>query len=274
MGFLDGLLKDVEKGIDRVQQGADKLLSENTLRTEIEKLKRDQRELLAEIGEEAVALYVAGEIALPGMSMQIAQLSEIREKIEAKQGELTLVKQATPAAAKVAANDPVAPMPEEQPAQATPAAASATFCAHCGARLTAGAAFCRVWRKSGVRSDWREGKDFLASVPGSVKRDNYHILVTNDDGVQSPGILALRRALEEVARVTVLAPDHNWSAAGHNKTMHKPLWVNHAADVRWRHGDHDFRLALRLCGAGNPGDCGFTARSGGFWHQSRPQYGT
>ena len=50
-----------------------------------------------------------------------------------------------------------------------------------------------------------------------------HILVTNDDGVLSPGILALSQALASVAHVTVLAPDHNWSAAGHNKTMHKPL---------------------------------------------------
>lgn len=52
-----------------------------------------------------------------------------------------------------------------------------------------------------------------------------HILVTNDDGVQSPGLLALKQALEATAQVTVFAPDHNWSAAGHSKTMHKPLRV-------------------------------------------------
>lgn len=53
-----------------------------------------------------------------------------------------------------------------------------------------------------------------------------HILVTNDDGVQSPGLLALQQALQAVGRVTVFAPDHNWSAAGHSKTMHKPLRVH------------------------------------------------
>ena len=52
-----------------------------------------------------------------------------------------------------------------------------------------------------------------------------HILLTNDDGIEAPGLWALLRALREHARVSVLAPDHNWSAAGHTKTMHKPLRV-------------------------------------------------
>lgn len=50
-----------------------------------------------------------------------------------------------------------------------------------------------------------------------------HILVTNDDGLTAPGLGALATALAQVGRVTVIAPDHNWSAAGHSKTMHKPL---------------------------------------------------
>ena len=52
-----------------------------------------------------------------------------------------------------------------------------------------------------------------------------HILLTNDDGIDAPGLRALLRALRPLAEVTVLAPDHNWSAAGHTKTMHKPLRV-------------------------------------------------
>ncbi|MDI9548725.1 MAG: 5'/3'-nucleotidase SurE [Chloroflexota bacterium] len=51
------------------------------------------------------------------------------------------------------------------------------------------------------------------------------ILVTNDDGVHSPGLLALRQALTSVGEVTVLAPERNWSAGSHAKTMHKPLRV-------------------------------------------------
>lgn len=59
-----------------------------------------------------------------------------------------------------------------------------------------------------------------------VRGDVTHILLTNDDGIDSPGLHALLRALSPLARVTVLAPDHNWSAAGHTKTMHKPLRVS------------------------------------------------
>ncbi len=52
------------------------------------------------------------------------------------------------------------------------------------------------------------------------------ILVTNDDGIGSPGLRALVAALKGMGEVAVLAPDHNWSAAGLTKTMHKPLRVN------------------------------------------------
>jgi len=49
------------------------------------------------------------------------------------------------------------------------------------------------------------------------------ILVTNDDGISSAGIRVLWQALKRFADVVVVAPDHNWSAAGHAKTIHKPL---------------------------------------------------
>jgi len=50
------------------------------------------------------------------------------------------------------------------------------------------------------------------------------ILVTNDDGVQAPSLLALVQALRKLdANITVLAPERNWSASGHVKTMHRPL---------------------------------------------------
>ncbi len=52
-----------------------------------------------------------------------------------------------------------------------------------------------------------------------------HILVTNDDGVQAPGLLALAQEMRKLGRVTVFAPDHNWSASGHVKTMDRPLRV-------------------------------------------------
>jgi 5'-nucleotidase len=73
-----------------------------------------------------------------------------------------------------------------------------------------------------------------------------HVLVTNDDGVHAPGLLALKLALEEVADVTVLAPSHNWSASGHVKTMHKPLRVSETILA-------DGSPALATTGA--PSDC-------------------
>jgi 5'-nucleotidase len=50
-----------------------------------------------------------------------------------------------------------------------------------------------------------------------------YVLVTNDDGINAPALLPLKQALDQVAETIVFAPDHNWSAAGHPKTMHKPL---------------------------------------------------
>jgi len=58
-----------------------------------------------------------------------------------------------------------------------------------------------------------------------VTSERPHILVTNDDGIHAPGLLALKDACASVGDVTVLAPNHNWSASGHVKTMHKPLRV-------------------------------------------------
>jgi 5'-nucleotidase len=55
------------------------------------------------------------------------------------------------------------------------------------------------------------------------------ILLTNDDGIEAPGLRSLLQAILHTIpphdEVTVFAPDHNWSAAGHTKTMHKPLRV-------------------------------------------------
>ncbi len=62
-----------------------------------------------------------------------------------------------------------------------------------------------------------------------------HILVTNDDGISAPGILALAAAMSELAQVTVLAPDRNWSGGGHVKTIDRPLRVREVPlDGRFR----------------------------------------
>jgi len=73
-----------------------------------------------------------------------------------------------------------------------------------------------------------------------------HILVTNDDGVDAPGLLALNQALSQVANTTVFAPSRNWSASGHVKTMHKPLRVG---ETRLADGTPAFATS------GAPSDC-------------------
>jgi len=54
---------------------------------------------------------------------------------------------------------------------------------------------------------------------------NKHILVTNDDGVLAPGLLALAQELRNLGRVSILAPDRNWSGGGHVKTLDRALRV-------------------------------------------------
>jgi 5'-nucleotidase len=51
------------------------------------------------------------------------------------------------------------------------------------------------------------------------------ILVTNDDGVYSPGIQILAKRLHELDMVVIVAPDRERSAAGHSMTLHRPLLI-------------------------------------------------
>ena len=49
------------------------------------------------------------------------------------------------------------------------------------------------------------------------------ILVSNDDGIDAPGIYALVQELKKIGTVTVVAPDEQRSAVGHAITMNYPL---------------------------------------------------
>lgn len=73
-----------------------------------------------------------------------------------------------------------------------------------------------------------------------------HILITNDDGVMAPGLLALVQEIRKVGKVTVLAPDHNWSACGHVKTLDRPLRVK---EIKLSDG------TTALTSDGAPSDC-------------------
>jgi 5'-nucleotidase len=73
-----------------------------------------------------------------------------------------------------------------------------------------------------------------------------HILLTNDDGIHHAGLSALAQQLRTLGDLTVVAPDHNWSASGHVKTLHRPLRV-------WEADLTDGTKALTTDGA--PSDC-------------------
>src|SRR5512147_286166 len=82
-----------------------------------------------------------------------------------------------------------------------------------------------------------------------------HILVTNDDGVFAPGLLALAQEMRTLGRVSILAPDRNWSGGGHVKTFTRPLRVK------------PFRLPDGTIGYGSdgaPSDCVALATLGYF----------
>lgn len=73
-----------------------------------------------------------------------------------------------------------------------------------------------------------------------------NILITNDDGVHSDGLLALYEALKEIGRILVVAPDRPRSASGHSITLHKPLRLE---EVRLSNG------AMGYATNGTPSDC-------------------
>jgi len=50
-----------------------------------------------------------------------------------------------------------------------------------------------------------------------------HILVSNDDGILAPGLVALAEAVADMGEVTIVAPDTPQSAAGHSITLQHPL---------------------------------------------------
>jgi 5'-nucleotidase len=73
-----------------------------------------------------------------------------------------------------------------------------------------------------------------------------HFLITNDDGVDAPGLLALAQEMRKLGDVTVIAPDRNWSASGHVKTLHRPIRTKRAVLA-------DGTEAMAIDGA--PADC-------------------
>ncbi len=56
------------------------------------------------------------------------------------------------------------------------------------------------------------------------------ILLSNDDGYQAPGLVALAKSISEIAEVTVVAPSGDRSCASSSLTLRQPIRVNRAED--------------------------------------------
>ena len=84
------------------------------------------------------------------------------------------------------------------------------------------------------------------------------ILITNDDGFDSQGLLALVDALKPLGEVTVVAPTTEKSACGHSLTLTKPL---HFVEL----DKHFYKLDN-----GTPSDCVFLSLNKLFPKENRP----
>lgn len=62
------------------------------------------------------------------------------------------------------------------------------------------------------------------------------ILLTNDDGIDAPGLKALRRAIDSLGEVHVVAPAKVQSATSHAVTFHRPISVETRDDGFAVHG--------------------------------------
>lgn len=59
---------------------------------------------------------------------------------------------------------------------------------------------------------------------------SYRILVSNDDGVGSEGIIALKEAMAELGEVFIVAPDRDQSAVSHSLSLNRPLRMEKVGD--------------------------------------------
>jgi 5'/3'-nucleotidase len=60
------------------------------------------------------------------------------------------------------------------------------------------------------------------------------IIVTNDDGIDAPGILALEKALDGIGKLIVAAPAGSNSGVSHQVTTHDPIRVDQTGENRYR----------------------------------------
>ncbi len=61
-------------------------------------------------------------------------------------------------------------------------------------------------------------------------RNQIRVLLSNDDGVYAKGLAELKKAIEAIAYVDVVAPDRNRSGASNSLSLNYPLHIKHLGD--------------------------------------------
>lgn len=84
--------------------------------------------------------------------------------------------------------------------------------------------------------------------------NNMRILLSNDDGYEAPGINALAQALQDVAEITIVAPERDRSGASNSLTLEMPIRAR-------RLGENLIRVD------GTPTDCVHLAITGLLDHE-------
>lgn len=73
-----------------------------------------------------------------------------------------------------------------------------------------------------------------------------HILLTNDDGINAPGLRYLWQSLKDTADLTIIAPENEQSGAGLSTTVRRPLRIEKR---------NEFEGARTWSVSGTPADC-------------------
>lgn len=97
----------------------------------------------------------------------------------------------------------------------------------------------------------KKARSSRAKPTTKAKKTRPLILVCNDDGIRSEGIVTLARAMKRLGDVYIVAPDREQSAVSHALTLHRPLRFENIADKAYAVD-------------GTPTDCIILAVNGGI----------
>src|SRR5205085_10758536 len=71
------------------------------------------------------------------------------------------------------------------------------------------------------------------SAPRPIRLSKPHILLTNDDGYAAEGLRVLAEALQDFARVSIVAPNAEQSGTAQSLTLRRPIVVHPKREGHW-----------------------------------------